>query len=220
MVAWWDAQTLSTITKDGSDEVSQWRDRSANAYNLGIDAGTSHAQYDATALSGGTKPGITVLGLPLYVLSVPMGVSQFGVFMVLKLPTVTGRAVFSFQGDNTGNGLDVGSFGIMSDWSDATVIQCWRENNSSDPAASVTVASAGTHRLALIFDATTGRFYVDGVASSPITFNATLDATGTFWMGSLPVGFGSQQPIGEVFVVKSPTSGQIAAADAYLSGRW
>jgi len=227
LVAWYDAQDLSTITKDGTNRISEQRDKSGNNYHLEIDvaagaasAGVSHVDYLPTGMSGGAKPGTSTVQTPYAALGVPMGVSQFALFMVVKTPVAAASAICGFAGGNTGNSISpAGSFGVMTDWGSNTLIQFWRTDTA---AASVIVPTANSqYRLAFVFDATTGVGYVNGVAGSPITFSQTLDATGTLYIGSISVGFNDGSPVGEFALVKGAVSnGQNTAMDAYFAGRW
>jgi hypothetical protein len=50
---WFDAQDISTVTKDGSDYVTQWNDKSGNARHL-TQTGTNGPTYTANAINGGS----------------------------------------------------------------------------------------------------------------------------------------------------------------------
>jgi hypothetical protein len=47
-IAWYDSSDVGTITKDGSNYVSQWNDKSGNNYNLVQGIGASQPLYSAT----------------------------------------------------------------------------------------------------------------------------------------------------------------------------
>jgi len=57
LIAWWDANNAGSITKDGSDYVSQWNDLSTNGYNLTQGTGTNQPQWQTGILNG--KPGLS-----------------------------------------------------------------------------------------------------------------------------------------------------------------
>ena len=52
---WLDATDLSTITKDGSDYVSVWTDKSANAYSFEQATGANQPQYVSTGFGTESK---------------------------------------------------------------------------------------------------------------------------------------------------------------------
>jgi len=60
---WLDATDLSTITKDGSDYVSKWIDKSVNAYNFDQDTASSQPQYIGSGFGTESKPYIDFDGV-------------------------------------------------------------------------------------------------------------------------------------------------------------
>ena len=59
LALWLDANDLATITKDGSNGVSTWKDKSSNAYSY-INGGTTKPVYSATAFN--SKPTMQLTG--------------------------------------------------------------------------------------------------------------------------------------------------------------
>lgn len=62
LVLWLDAQDIATITKDGSNFVSQWNDKSSSANNAVQATGANQPVYNATGLN--SLPAITQTGSP------------------------------------------------------------------------------------------------------------------------------------------------------------
>src|SRR4051812_34337979 len=59
LVLWLDANDSGTITKDGSNNVSQWNDKSGNSNNA-TSSGSASPVYSATGLN--SKPALTQSG--------------------------------------------------------------------------------------------------------------------------------------------------------------
>lgn len=52
IVAWYDASELQSITKDGSNKVSAWKDKSGNGYHLSQGTGTAQPTWQSGQLGG------------------------------------------------------------------------------------------------------------------------------------------------------------------------
>ena len=83
---WLDANDASTITKDGSNKVSAWNDKSGNGNNAGQGTPAAQPTYDATGFI--TKPTVTFNGVNDFVdLDSMINTTDFTVFAVLEIPT-------------------------------------------------------------------------------------------------------------------------------------
>jgi hypothetical protein len=148
-----------------------------------------------------------------------MGVSQFAVFMVGKAGSAGGYGV-TFLGNGDGAPWNAATSG-MAFYMDGSNTNLANYRNGS-ARASATVVAASQHRFASVFRATGTLLYVDGVAGTPVAYNAALAATGQIAVGDSNVsGAPWDQPEGEIVWVKvALTTQQLADMDAYFAGRW
>jgi hypothetical protein len=98
-VGWYDSQLLSTITKDGSDFVSQWNDRLGSGHDLIQSTGTNQPLWFA-------GNGILFDGIDNYMMTAPFTFNQPEmIYIVFK--QITWSALFDrvFDGDSAVSGV-------------------------------------------------------------------------------------------------------------------
>lgn len=101
-IAWYDSSDVATITKDISDKVSQWNDKSGLGYHLGQSVDLNKPTY-----SGGT--GVVFDGVNDY-MSKSFGITYLQPFttFVVWYPTITGLDnVIAFDGVDGTNRVQV-----------------------------------------------------------------------------------------------------------------
>lgn len=104
LAVWLDASDSATITKDGSNRVSQWNDKSGNS-NHAVQATLANQPiYSATGLN--SLPALTQTGSPqCMALTTNLTGSNYTLFMVSKLNSVISQGFF---GRNVGAGIAAG----------------------------------------------------------------------------------------------------------------
>jgi hypothetical protein len=219
LLFWLDPQTTSSITKDGSNVVTAMADPSQNAYPFTIPSG--NCTYSATALSSGAKPGLTFTGFGLSSATIPLGMSQFTIWLVAKGPTDDlQRAVTILGTGDTDPTATTTSLVILGQG--VTAVRPYRNSHLGSSAA----ITAGTqHRFCIVFGASANTMYLDGGVQTPdATAASALASTGKILVGSSgtsDTAFAWGNAIGEVIgMVGAANSTQLSDMDAYLAGRW
>jgi len=107
LVGWWDANDITTITKDVSQRVSLWNDKSNSNFNL--QQGTLAAQpiYSATSYNG--RPGITFDGVDdyLFLNNQDLGYTPH-IFVALNIVSQGGSSALWYS--DGGNGYHLGPY--------------------------------------------------------------------------------------------------------------
>jgi len=220
LVLWLDADDLSTITKDGGNLVSQWRDKSGGGNHaeasgiyrpLWVDAqlnNVSVIRFDGiqdvlNAGSGSDFDNITI-------------------FMVFKY--VTG-------GVNGGNILRKwGSDGVIISAIDldnnpyAFTVNTWETYRVTFPTADISTYSLLTCRHDKSLGSDNIQVWVDGVSKG--TDNCTVDAGGdgadlVIGAAFADGGFAVKCDIGEVVIYDTPLgASDLAQVESYLNLKW
>ena len=102
---WFDAADLDTITKDGSDLVADWADKSGYNRDAAQSNGTEKPTYVADAMAGGQLPGITFNGSDNMMYVGTGGVDD----VPMQHDFVTYFIVMRFDDTNDGHIVGVGS---------------------------------------------------------------------------------------------------------------
>ena len=87
---WLDANDAATITKDGSDLVSVWADKSGNTGRNATAASTARPTYQATGLD--SKPTLSFNGTSNYLASAISGIAAFTALEVYHVVQTTNAA--------------------------------------------------------------------------------------------------------------------------------
>ena len=219
LYAWFDANDSSTITKDSSNKVSKWTDKSGNSLGSNLDLLQSSSSLQPTWTSG-DKNGLTTLNFSgSYMktdtsVSIPSESQPITYFFVAKTGSSGERIIFD------------GSYGSSSDYED------WRQNigkNGSnnwfvDGGATSTGASNTTWYYATaIFNGSSGQLNLNGTTiSSTLTTGTRKLRFGT--MGTWSDGTSSQRWEGTIaeFIVYNRllTSAEILEVETYLKDKW
>jgi hypothetical protein len=93
---WLDANDLSTITKDGSNAVSSWADKSGNGYDVIQGTTTQQPIYNINGFGTASKPYISFDGLNDTLINAPItwGGSD-NLFIVCKINDVIGSQIIT-----------------------------------------------------------------------------------------------------------------------------
>ena len=213
LIAWWDADNLGSITKDGSNLVSQWNDLSGNGWHLTQGTGTAQPLYDTNVLN--FKPGIK-FDTNDFLLNSSITVAQTASFVfVIKNPgTSKTNNEYVFDSDNTSDRIAVIA-------------------ESSTGADDYTLY-AGTIRDTGYGYSTTGEIniatFVSGNTVSRFRYNGTSSnygGAGVKDMTGMHMGCRYSEAdflnahICEFFIVgRELTAGELSDMDDYLKDKW
>ena len=153
LLGWWDAQDLASITKNGSNEVSAWNDKSGNARH----ATGSAPIYNATG-GPSSKPAIVFAGFGAGTLAVASSVIAGISLAAVVRPSETGGGAsyrgITATGDSNGEML-LANMGTDNKWG--------TYGAGNYPAGSQLAAS--TNYTLIMDGAASGGFYQSGSSS-------------------------------------------------------
>lgn len=220
LAIWLDAADLSTITKDGSNVVTAWADKSGNG-NDASSAGAADATYNATGLNN--RPAI-LLPDTAY-LSVADDVSlnytyctmfavvqrdvDSGVFQgCVQKFNATGNQREWFIGSSSGTDVFQGQF--STDGSAVT---------AATTAVTVTIGEAFI--VDFIADATSKRLSVNGAGTATAAQTTSFNGTADFEIGRQGSGGYWQGRVSEVLFFTDALSGaEYTQVINYLTNKW
>jgi hypothetical protein len=215
-----DAQTLSTITKDGSDLVSSWADKSGNGNHAAITA-PFQPTYSATGISG-TLPAINFpSGKLLAVPDIDADGAGFALYCVFQRDTDNGTTdqvvVRKFAVDRSWQMIVVGA-------TDRVAMAGSELGSATDyVATSAQTADLGTAVIAHGgFNLSKLEVGVNNANYATTTAAAIFDNTSSIYLGATS---GAAAPllgsIGEVLLFNRPlTATEHAQVLNYLAARW
>jgi hypothetical protein len=220
-LAWYDAQTESTLTKS-SDLVSQWNDRGTNGNNLTVDGNSFRPLYSATGLS--SLPAVTSSAsrrLDRNVTGLSSLTDKLSVFAAASVAS-TGVGPLASWRDATLGGDDANTLHAQFMARGTDDVYAVR-NNSVRSRKAVTYDTA--HVMGSVFDGTNHTMWIDGVAG------AAVASTGSFSTGALTtlsvLGNFNSTPqfwhgaLGEMLVVIGEvTTANRQRIEGYLAHRW
>lgn len=173
---WLDADDASTITLNGST-VSQWSDKSGNAYHFAQGTAANQPTYSATGLN--SKPTIDFDGTDDFLKNAtfePAG--ALTCFLVFNRDVIQG----TFVNANRTNGIFELSGGFDASYRNIG----FTATGTVNPSAGFDIAGGGTSQNTIL-----GIQY-DGSGSSATDFIARLDGTGQSIVSSGAYGFGAE----------------------------
>jgi hypothetical protein len=222
-LAWYDAQTESTLTK-ASNLVSQWNDRGTNGNNLTQATSDSRPSYSATGLN--SLPAVTSDGNKLMsrnMTGIGSLTDKLAVFAAASVSSTGVGPLASWRdllgGDDDADPLNAQL--IASNSGDADVFAY--RNNAFRGTKAVTYDTA--HIMGSVFDGTNHTMYIDGVAGTAVASTGNFstetftnlavlgngNATPSYWHGAL----------GEMIVVIGEvTTANRQRIEGYLAHRW
>lgn len=213
LISWWDANDLSTITKDGSNLVSAWNDKSGNGWHLTQITGTAQPTYETGVLN--SKPGIKF---------------QTDDFLVNSTIAVNQTCAFVFVIKNPNTTKSTNEY-------------VWDSDNASDRIALLAESSVGADDYVIYAGSirdtgygfeTTGEIniatYIVGNTVSRFRYNGSQSnyaGSGVKNMTGMHMGCRYNEAdflnahICEFFIVdRELTAGEIADIDDYLKPKW
>jgi hypothetical protein len=230
---WWlDAADVTTITKDGSNKVSNWADKSTNAFQFAQSTATNKPTYTANNQNG--KGTITFNAANSTYLAGPstfaIGTSSFALFAVASYTSNTSYGtVFakSLYGSQTGRIImtkDSGGFSI-----------CYTHGDTRIAALTLTYASGSYQLFELIVNRTEGKDYAyqNGTLVGSLTFPDATNYTASsnlMLVGAYNNGTGgAAQPgyyltgnVAEILAYKSSDMSSLnrERVEGYLAWKW
>ena len=211
MVAWYDASDSSTITKDGSDRVSQWDDKSANGHDL-----AQSTSSDQPLWVSADKNGLDVINL-----AGDRWMSK--AFTEVDQPiTTVGAFVCAGEGNLTfWDGITAGYCRLRT--VDGT-------NETMGINAGTFVESSGVSGLfgawsymTGVYSGTSSLLRINGSNVTSGTVNAGTEGQNGFLIGAQKPGSGGfwNQKVGEVICYNKVVSGdELTNLETYLVDKW
>ena len=210
MIFWHDASDSSSITKDGSNKVSQWNDKSGNAHHLTQSASSEKPLW--TSASRNSLDTIDFQG------TVYMQHSAFTVeaqpltlFVVFQAPT---QAQIPIDGLGSSNRIFVGTGGsndILKIWAGTTL------------AGNTNVAGNWSYGHAVFNGTSSSHDFTDGTNSSTASGNAGTNGSNGLTVGTLYTAASDfwQGEMAEIIMYgKEVTGDELTGLRSYLESKW
>jgi hypothetical protein len=220
--AWYDASDAASIT-EAAGAVSQWNDKSGNAFHLAQGTGAKQPAYSATGL-GSAQPAITFDGsgdelqTTTDAFTFPAATSEFAAFLVGRLLVgangYAGGVVFNVGGSDVGATAGI----LLTRANAAEAIGAYRNGDKGLKA----ITHNTTVRVASVWDDANHTLYLSNVAGTTVAdANGALATAGTLFVGGRGGGNYWAGPICEIAIVKrAPTAGELTSVDALLAAKW
>lgn len=216
LAVWFDAADASTITLDGSNNVSQWNDKSGNGRHATQATVLNRPAYLTNQLNGlgAIKPnGITHT---LDVASFPSLSTGYTCYLVAQISS-GGRGALSIGTGTGGNAFALGTTSgnfINSQWGDS-LTQAHGAAGSNFGAVTTYDGShtTGNYTLRLSTQASTATKAMTQIAGAP--------PAGTLQLFNLPtVGLWSANFYELIIFPRVLTAGEDAAIKSYITSKW
>jgi hypothetical protein len=209
---WLDAADASTVT--GTSAVTQWRDKSGNARNLGVGSGTT--SYSSNAI---------VLNSSYMFVNSPVNLTNVTVFIVSKSTGVTNQILFSAKPNTDYVYNSVDGFGFYNDPPTGR-IRFYGQGN--DPMQSIFFTDTSITKLYTFQSTgTTVSGWLNGTSQSGGTLTTTRTSTaqgfaiGGEWGGSSYQNIIVTASIYEILVYNTAlTTTQRQQVESYLAWKW
>jgi hypothetical protein len=192
---WLDASDSGTITKDGSNKVSQWNDKSGNGNNAYQGSSTSQPIYNSTGLSS-LLPALTQSSVEYLNLTALLGFSPATMFAVTALNSIS-------SGNNPLFGCNPGGAPINGFWSRFSPGQLEEYDGDGNGHFAVRVSSglsALTANQAFLQSHVIGA--TSSAADTKVYFNQTLmndGGSGGTWAVAPIALIGCNHPVNDHF---------------------
>lgn len=213
---WLDASDAATITLDGSNNVSQWNDKSGNGRNLTQGVTTQRPSYTSGVVSfDGSDDN---LGIGSYNLTSATESSLFAVLRHRTVATSLGVAVAfgtnsSFGGQSLERGRTSGKRGYVVG-----------RNTPSGNEQTLAGSDITTLRIVQgnVYSGTTLEGFVNNVSDGTASFTGPLNSGSGFILGRyFATGFPANVDVCEVVHYnRALTSGERASLHAYFVAKW
>lgn len=208
--AWYDASDLASITKDGSDRVSQWNDKSGNAYHLAQATGGNQPLWVDAAQNGLAvirTDGSRFMNYDWATLAQP-----FTVICCSELPNSNSRIIISGQAPDD-----------IYVWHKSGNANEWRVNAGTEVNFTDAGLLGADAYATLIFNGASSAFRVNGVSKSTsnpgsggltgLTISRNGNSGGTAFFGELDYF--------EIIIYnKALNSTEYGQVESYLASKW
>lgn len=174
---WLDAADLPTITKDGSNLVAQWNDKSPNGRHVSQASAGSKPVYTTNVLNG--KPGISFDGSNDYLSSATTtNIANCSIFTVMRLTTVdaTQDCAIAIGRGGTPN---LGMRGIFRDPSNSFV---WFLNWGQSQTSNLTWDAGNYHMFGVVQSGKSVRILKDASVDSYTLANTPANDSVNIWV--------------------------------------
>jgi hypothetical protein len=207
--AWYDASDLSSVTKDSSNRVSQFNDKSGNGRHLSQATSGSQPLWVSEGQNG--KDLIDCAGSRFMKTGTWTAVSQpYTFFFVAKLPDNTGadKAILD----------SISNTSLIYKQTTADRFLMYAGSN----AGATMAGYANTWRyVTVIFDGTNLTYRFDGVHKNTEGSTVGTGTSNGLLMGARDGSTFSNSKFGEIIMIAgNPTAQEITDTEAYLKAKW
>lgn len=180
--AWWDAADASTITKDGSNLVSAWTDKSGNSRDLAQATGTNQPTWTASVLNG--FPAIDFDGTDNYMISTTnlLTGTSGEVWMVVVSDAVSSTLTAFSASDTAG---DVNKFEFQPGNATTSRVQLNTYNASTNNAVRATTTTLANGTVYLVRFASSGTAWTVQVNGTDESLTAVVGSNTGDWFGDV-----------------------------------
>jgi hypothetical protein len=229
LALWLDAADASTVTLDGSNNVSEWRDKSGNSRHFDQADTLRKPSYSLAALNNnnaiafdGTNDALR-RNNEAWAYNYPLNI--FVVFRTASFPAAY-NSLWDFYGDASGTTASHTGL-IRLNQKSAIYIATTTGQTNYDGSGAITYATNQTHQFSAVIQTNSitsrGDRLDDGVLSASFIPRATPQGTFANVIGA-SLAFGRYTPwrIGEflVFTGRVLTVPERDAVEAYLAAKW
>ena len=206
---WFDADNALTITKDGSNFVSQWKDISGNIRNAVQGGGGFQFTYTTGVQNG--KPGLLSVAASQQHMNM-VGFTLAQPFIIAcAVKTTTNPLAKSLLWD-----MNNGGYGLVGTFGDGTT-DSGISTASNIVRGGGTLANSTAYYLVGVFDGASSKYRKNGVAISTSTLGST-GVTGSGTIGCYPDAFAGY--LLELFLLPGNSTTDITNAETYLAAKW
>ena len=227
LALWLDASDLSTITKDGSDYVSAWADKSGKGFNVAQGTGSAQPLWASNTISfdGSSDFLLSATGLALMknkasgtmivVGSIENPANTTAQFVYCSVTATAATRLGFTIGPTIGNSVRIGGRRIDTDSFDSTTAETITYGNTYIMTGISDYANAKAYLyLNNVLKQTDGSFQTAGNTSDTTSKNISIgaDAAGTLFTKCI---------LKEVLIYeKALTSTELTRVNQYLSRKW
>jgi len=207
---WFDADNVLTLTKDGSNFVSIWRDISGN--NRSVSQGGAGFQFTYTTGVQNGRAGLLSVAASQQVMNMAGFTLTQPFIIACAVKTTTNPLAKSLLWDMNNAGV-----GLVATFGDGTT-------DSGISSASNTVRGGGTlanntpYYLVGVYDGTSSKYRKNGVAIAGPSNIGSTGLTGAMSIGCYPDAFAGY--FLEIFLLPGSSTTDIANAETYLAAKW
>ncbi len=214
LALWLDANDLTTITKDGSNNVTKWVDKSGNAYSF-ANAGATKPVYSASGFN--SKPTMQIIGtFGFRVASMSTSASNLSIFFAAQQTNAANaNYLLDVNGTATRMTLNLNNNGATYWYKQGIYSSTLSSSYTSNTYSSWIFSNGAT---------TPARLYINGVQVATDTTFLPQDLKGNLSIGQKYTGGATTDFSGRISEViiytRAVTDSERQAVEQYLKLKW